>query len=217
MTFSGSEIDEFPEFLMDRAITTPVFFDEDILRAVHRDGPLILPWPAAGNPGGVLSFSTANEWRNFISSFSLAPGIPEIVAVKFRRAQMLYFLAWIDFDLIKAGELVALTTLEHALKDRYGHEVKDRKGRIYFPRLLNYLLKDGLTDQAIPMVRRSGGTAMGFLNGDVKPGLADIRNQQAHGDPFDGFPIGGLLELVRDLIEYAYREMLTPPESTPSG
>jgi hypothetical protein len=28
----------------------------------------------------------------------------------------------------------------------------------------------------------------------------------AHGYPFDGFPNGGLLELVRDLIDFAYRE-----------
>ncbi|MBS2127077.1 hypothetical protein KEX41_02265 [Burkholderia thailandensis] len=38
--------------------------------------------------------------------------------------------------------------------------------------------------------------------------LAGIRNSLAHGDPFDGLPWGGLLELVRDLIEYAYRSYL---------
>ena len=30
----------------------------------------------------------------------------------------------------------------------------------------------------------------------------------AHGDPFDGLPVGGLLELVRDLINYAYRDFI---------
>jgi hypothetical protein len=30
----------------------------------------------------------------------------------------------------------------------------------------------------------------------------------AHGDPFDGFPVGGLLELVRDLITFAYRHFI---------
>ena len=32
----------------------------------------------------------------------------------------LHLLAWIDFDFIKASELVALTALELALMDRYG-------------------------------------------------------------------------------------------------
>jgi hypothetical protein len=31
----------------------------------------------------------------------------------------------------------------------------------------------------------------------------------AHGDPFEGFPVAGLLELTRDLIGFAYRDMLS--------
>jgi hypothetical protein len=30
----------------------------------------------------------------------------------------------------------------------------------------------------------------------------------AHGDPFDGLPVGGLIELVRDLITFAYRNFI---------
>ncbi len=30
----------------------------------------------------------------------------------------------------------------------------------------------------------------------------------AHGDPFEGLPTGGLLELVRDLINFAYRHYI---------
>ncbi len=70
------------------------------------------------------------------------------------------------------------------------------------------MIQDGLTDDKIPMVKRSGGSAIGFVDGTVKPSLADLRNKLAHGDPFDGLPIGGLLELVRDLIAYAYRDFL---------
>ena len=46
------------------------------------------------------------------------------------------------------------------------------------------------------------------LTGECEPGLAGIRNSQAHGYPFDGFPWAGLLELTRDLIEYVYRGMI---------
>jgi hypothetical protein len=206
MTSSSSEFFQFAA-LPDQVTTTPVFLDEAILRTVQKDGPLHLHWPTPDNPGGVLSISSVSEWRAFVLGCSLRPGIPEIVAAKFRRAQMLYFLAWLYFDLIKAGELVALTTLELALKDRYGHYVKDRKGNIHFSRLLKYMLNDGLTDQKIPMIRRCGGSAIGFVNGDSKPDLAELRNRQAHGDPFDALPVAGLLELVRDLIEYAYRDL----------
>jgi hypothetical protein len=121
---------------------------------------------------------------------------------------MLYFLAWLIFDVIKAGELMALATLELALNDRYGDKVKKRGAYRSFAGLLAYMIQDGLTDDKIPMVKRSDGSAIGFVNGDMKPSLAEIRNKQAHGDPFDGLPYGGLLELVRDLIAYAYRDFI---------
>jgi hypothetical protein len=184
------------------------FLDLSLLGRGHRDSPLTLPWPAPGKPGGFIEFSTTTQWRTFVLSLGLPPGIPEPVAAKFRRAQMLYFLAWLYFDVIKAGELMALATLELALNDRYGDKVKKRGAYRSFAELLAYMIQDGLTDDRIPMVRRSGGSAIGFVNGDVKPSLAEIRNKQAHGDPFDGLPYGGLLELVRDLIAYAYRDFV---------
>ena len=38
--------------------------------------------------------------------------------------------------------------------------------------------------------------------------LVEIRNRAAHTDPFDSAPWGGLLEVVRDLIEYTYRDII---------
>jgi len=191
------------------------FLDLALVGGIKREPPFALPWPVPGNPGGFIEFSTAAEWRAFVSSLGLPVGIPEIVAAKFRRAQMLYFLAWLYNDVIKAGELMALATLELALNDRYGAKVKKRGAYRSFAELLAYLIQDGLTDDKIPMIKRCGGSAIGFVNGDVKPSLADIRNKQAHGDPFDGFPVGGLLELVRDLIEFAYRDLIRGVVRTP--
>jgi hypothetical protein len=56
------------------------------------------------------------------------------------------------------------------------------------------------------MIRRCGGTVVGLLAGKTPQTLADIRNDAAHGYPFDGLPWAGLLELVRDLIDCAYRD-----------
>lgn len=184
-------------------------------------GPLMLPWPAPGNPAGFRSFETFAEWRDAVLALNVNASIPRIAVEKYERAQRLYLLAWIDSDLIKAGELAALVALELALKDRYGHLApkpkKNRKPKITdtrvetasFAALLKFMVEcDGLTDGQIPMVRRCGGTAQGFLTGDLRPSLADRRNSAAHGDPFDSSPVGGLLELTRDLIEYAYRDFI---------
>ena len=65
---------------------------------------------------------------------------------------------------------------------------------------------DGLTETNFAMSKRYGGTVIPLLMGTQQPSLAGIRNSFAHGDPFDGLPWSGMLELVRDLIEYAYRD-----------
>lgn len=171
------------------------------------EAPLVLPWPEAGAPGGFVTFEDAASWRDVVAGLSLSPFVPAIVGLKYARAQKLYLLGWIDTDLIKAGELVALTALELAVTDRYGHLFPKRRRSLSV--LLRHMVEgDGLTDAAIPMVVRCGGTTIGQLTGDTEPTLARRRNQAAHGDPFDGMPVGGLLELIRDLIAYAYRDMI---------
>jgi hypothetical protein len=66
---------------------------------------------------------------------------------------------------------------------------------------------DGLTEEKVPMNRRCGRNSkvIGLLTGETRPTLAKIRNNLMHGAPFDD-PQAGLLELVRDLIDYAYRD-----------
>ncbi len=95
--------------------------------------PLVMPWPMPGNLADLVSFSTFHQWRDFVLGFGLRSGAPRIVAEKFQRAQRLYVLAWLDFDVVKAGELIAFTALELALKDRYGFKVERRKGKSLFP------------------------------------------------------------------------------------
>jgi hypothetical protein len=185
------------------------FLDAVALAAKLSPGPLVVPWPVPGNPGGFVSFANFAEWRTFVMNLALRETIPGIVIAKFERAQKLHILAWIDFDLIKACELVALTALELALTDRYGPKAKAKYGNTAFAHLLRYMPEhDGLTDDKVPVIRRCGGTVVDLLTSKREPSLADIRNDSAHGYPFDGLPWAGLLELVRDLIEYAYRDFM---------
>jgi hypothetical protein len=182
--------------------------------------PLVIPWPMPGNLGAILSFSAFAEWQAFVCDLSLRRIVPDPVAAKFERSQKLHLLAWIDFDFIKAGELIAMTALELALKDRYGDKVKRRNGSIPFAALLHHMVAHGgLTDDKVPLIQRCGqGSVVDRLTGEPNrrrlrrmsilptPSLADIRNSMAHGDPFDSLPWAGLLELVRDLIDYSYRD-----------
>jgi hypothetical protein len=170
-----------------------------------RAEPLVLPWPAPDRPGAFLLFDRPDEWREFVLGLDLDFRIPLIARAKFARALRLLYLAWIDFDLIKAAELVAMTALELALIDRFPGPGKPPAFGVQLKLLVE---RDGLTDADIPMIVRCGGTAVGRISGATKPSLREIRNGLAHGDPFDGLPHAGLVELVRDLIEFAYRGYL---------
>ena len=64
------------------------------------------------------------EWQAFVLDLSLSRVVPDIIEAKFARGQKLLLLAWIDFDLFMAGELIALTALELAVTDRYGAKVR---------------------------------------------------------------------------------------------
>lgn len=189
--------------------------------------PLTLMWPRPGNPGPVfLTFSNLKGWLRFIEEFNLCPLVPSAMWDKYRRAQKLYYLGWIDYDCIKAGELAALVALELALTDRYGGVDQAKRPRNGGPPMLGSLIaymveKDGLTDDQLPTFQKYGGGAivrnLYETNKERKArdksaphpmNLVERRNRAAHGDPFDNMPCAGLIEVVRDLIEYAYRHFI---------
>jgi hypothetical protein len=153
-----------------------------------------------------LEFASPGKRLAFLEDLSLSPIVPHILSAKYARAQRFYALSWLDIDLIKAGELVALTALELALKDRYAGML--RKDRLMLADLLRYLVeKDGLSGSTLPFTQSYGGSVVGILyesdaaraarkrhSGATPTTLAGIRNGLAHGDPFDGLPWSGLLE-----------------------
>lgn len=172
-----------------------------------REAAFVIPWPTPGMPGSFIAFREPGEWLDFVAALDLDERLPAVVRAKFHRALRLLYLAWLEPDLIKAAELVAMTTLELALRDRYGGALPG--GRPVFGALLRHMVEvDGLTDAQVPIVARCGGSVVGRVTGEIRPGLREIRNAAAHGDPFDGLPHAGLIELVRDLIMFAYRRYL---------
>lgn len=178
--------------------------DTSHIELIDRNQPLLVAWPTPGNPGDFLQFEKAAHRRRLVGGLGIDPRIPDIVRAKFQRTRTLYLFGWLDFSVVKAGELAGLIALELEVVDRYGRIVSKRKRT--FLTLLKYMVtSDGLTDEQIPLAARCGETAVGRLMGEIRPILAERRNALAHGEPFDSLPTGGLLELVRDLINFAYR------------
>jgi hypothetical protein len=190
-------------------------------------GRVCVPWPSPQSPASMRNFETAQEWREALSALDLEPTCPAPMSVraKFRRAQKLYLLAWIDGDVMLAGEMAAFTTIELALNDRFGGEVwallhpkgKARKvsatATLSTPPLsdlLDYLVTHaGIQESDFPTALVGGGQVVDRLRKvgpkASRPTLYEYRNRLAHGDPFEGLPLGGLLHVTRDLIHFIYR------------
>ena len=73
---------------------TPEFVDAIELAATRFPGPFLLHWPMPGNLGGMVSFETFAEWRQFVLDMGLRRKVPEIVSAKFDRAHKLLLLGW---------------------------------------------------------------------------------------------------------------------------
>lgn len=195
-------------------------------------GPRVIPWPAPRQPGGLVTFANFFEWQQVILSFRLPVGVPLAVGELFDRALKLYLAAWLDFDLVMAAKLAAFAALEYSLRDRYlgyfreqhirksvaqaknkkrEQEIKAcfRSESISFGSLLKHMyLQDDLTNDKLACARKYGGSIIGRLTNEIRPGLTELRNVRAHGNPCGSGYQSGLLDLVRDLVEYAYRHQI---------
>ncbi|WP_051956084.1 hypothetical protein [Beijerinckia mobilis] len=195
-------------------------------------GERTIPWPSPGAPGGFVTFANFAEWQKIICGFRLASGVPHDMVDLFDRALKLYLAAWLDFDLVVAGEMAAFAALEHSLRDRYLNSFRQRHMEKVIARakrekrepmlnenfrhdsvklsdLLQHMHQhDKLTDDLLPCIRKYGGSVMRRLTDKGSPALAELRNDRAHGNPFGSEYQSGLLELIRDLIEYAYRDRI---------
>jgi hypothetical protein len=81
------------------------FLETAALAAGGHPGPRCIRWPVPGNLGGFLSFANFAEWRDFWLEFNLPAGVRNYVLDVFDRGRKLHLLAWIDFDLMSAGEM----------------------------------------------------------------------------------------------------------------
>ena len=87
---------------------TADFLDAVAAAAEWLPGPRTVPWPTPGNLGGFVQFDSFAQWQSVLLGFRLPAGVPLNMVDGFDRALKLYLLAWLDFDVITAGELAHL-------------------------------------------------------------------------------------------------------------
>jgi hypothetical protein len=175
----------------------------------------------------ILPFANVCEWRDYLLTLQIrSNGIPSIYVDKFNIALRILFLAWVDANIIKAAELQALLSMECALHGAYfrvlfndeqekrtalrGKCTKNREfctfnnyckpinDTSFYPGLCRYLDYMVAHDD-LPRIYHSKEK-----KNDCSA-LYIIRNYLGHGATQSNLPWGGLVDVIREVIEHAYR------------
>jgi len=177
--------------------------------------------------GQILEFNDIAEWRGYLDSCRIrSRRVHPIYASQFHVALRTMLFAWADASMIKVAEMAALRALESSLQYNYyqpllavspprkrpppkpqGQQPPPEPARFGLARYLDYAERNDSLSTVYPFT-----TFKNNVNA-----LNRIRNGLAHGDIFSGFPWGGLLETVRDIIEHTfrnYRECSEPREQS---
>jgi hypothetical protein len=179
-----------------------------------------LQYPSA--TGQILEFRHIAEWRDFLHDRRIrSRRVHPICAAQFLAALRIMLFAWADSACIKAVELMALRALESSLQFVYytalqaANPAKKRKQKP--PGLIpnQEPIRFGLARYLEYMETHDGlATVYDYSRfKDNVNSLPKIRNGIGHGDLNSGWPWGGLLETVRDIIEHAWRNSPELPEA----
>jgi hypothetical protein len=175
-------------------------------------------------PSKILKFNDIAEWRDYLDSCRLqSRRVHPIYASQFYVALRTILFAWVDASMIKVAEMAALRALESSLQYSYyqpllaanpprKRQPPKQQGQLTPPEPTRF----GLAKYLDYAERHDGlSTVYEFSKfKDNVNALNRIRNGLAHGDIFSGFPWGGLLETVREIIEHAWRKSPEWPEAS---
>ena len=155
----------------------------------------------------LMHFAHIREWRDYLLTLQINDTrVPGIHCDAYHNALRALLLAWVEPAIVQSAEMQALRSLEGALCGAYFQRLLEKertrrrklKPEAFKPSLgqfLDFMSEcDDLPDTMHSKSRFGPGSA-----------LNTIRNRLAHGTPLNTLPCGGLLESVRDVIIYAYR------------
>jgi hypothetical protein len=186
-----------------------LLLDINLVNPIHHEKSFI--YPGSFGPGRsnltLMQFSDIKGWRDYLLTLQINDTrVPGIHSNAYHDALKALLLAWVEPATIKPVELQALRSLEGALRGVYFQPMFEKmlaqapksklaKFRPGLGQFLEFMREhDDLPDALHSKSGRGPGSA-----------LDTIRNRLAHGDPFNNLPWGGLLESVRDVVIYAYR------------
>ncbi|MHB8181435.1 MAG: hypothetical protein ACYDC7_02420 [Acidithiobacillus ferrivorans] len=203
-TYYAGFVEQPPDELLDIG-----FLNEE-----YRSRPFYYPM-AKGN---IRGFPTVEQWYDYVQSLRIRPHqVPLPYLDAFDEALRALFMTYLLPEFCKMAEMKALSTLEGALKEAYHHQMcKQTAGKT----------KSKAGESSTGSVHRCAALAdcleWAEQHDGLEPNLFDksigqrrpealnvIRDKQMHGKLEEMFPWGGLFEVSKSTLEYAFRNWST--------
>ncbi|MHB1280567.1 MAG: hypothetical protein ACYCYL_04955 [Acidithiobacillus sp.] len=174
--------------------------DIGFLNQEYRSHPFAYPM----DNGQIKHFASVEQWYDYVQSLRIKPHqvtLPYVDA--FDEALRVLFMTYIIPEFCKMAETKAFATLEGALKEAYHHKTcKTVSNKIH--------RRAGLAD-CLEWAEKNDGLTPDLFDktiGQRRPeALNVIRDKQMHGKFEEMFPWGGLFEVIKETIEYAFRNL----------
>ena len=191
--------DEPPEELLDTGFICPEY----------RSHPFVYPM----DYGELRQFISIKEWYAYIRTLRIQPkqvAIPYIDA--FDEALRALFLSYLFPEFSKLGEMKALAVLEGALKEAYRHKMCERTVKPKAPGTnptVEHRPRCASLDECLEWAVKYDSLEPKLVDSTIGRRRAEalnvIRNKQMHGTFEEMLPWGGLFEVIKETIEYAFR------------
>ena len=184
--------------------------DIGFLNEKYRSRPFYYPM-AKGN---IREFPTVEQWYNYVQSLRIPPHqIPLPYLDAFDEALRALFMTYLLPEFCKMAEMKALSTLETALKDAYHHQMCKQTARKTKPKAgessTGSVHRCAALADCLEWAEQHDGLEPNLFDksiGQRRPeALNVIRDKQMHGKLEEMFPWGGLFEVIKSTVGYAFR------------
>ena len=183
--------------------------DRSFLNPEYADGEF--RYPMAN--GQLKIFASAKEWYEYVRGLRIYPTqvtLPYVDA--FDEALRALFMAYLFPEFTKMAEMKALATLEGALKEAYRHKMCERVRKPKVPGsppVVEHQQRCAELAVCLEWAVNNDGLEARLVDRTIgwrRPeALNVIRDKQMHGRFEEMLPWGGLFEVIKETIEYAFR------------
>ncbi len=172
------------------------------LSEVHKSDIRNSYWVLMNKDTGKQKSMTLDDVHNNVSCIELKEEVPDEIKSQFNIAKNLHVYSWFSYSFHQISEMKAYSTVEYALKDKFGDH------RCGFKKLLKKAIKKGLIkDSGFRHIDTQDSNSIEYSLGLVEI-MPSLRNSLSHGSNTLHNQSAITLSICCDLINHLFKSSM---------